>query len=247
MAEGFDGYLFAPAASAPGCSTWKQFLVPTGKPVVSLDLPMCGDADYTSGLAATVTMQSQAYFDAHLENAFASCNGPCKAAAIGGFVGSDLFNFWEAAIKKAADKHKNVSVVVDQPGNFDPATALRVMQDGLRAHPDIQLAVSPWDDETRGIAQAIDNAGKKAGTDVRIYSIGATKDGVERVKQGTFTEVTVLLPWEETYYAAVALVMALEGHPVNAYINEADLPRVTDGPGTVFVTKANADKFMPNY
>ena len=247
VAEGFDGYLFAPAASAPGCSTWKQFLVPTGKPVVSLDLPMCGDADYTAGLAATVTMQSQSYFDAHLENAFASCSGPCKSAAIGGFVGSDLFNFWEAAIKKAADKHKNVTVVVDQPGNFDPATALRVMQDGLRAHPDIQVAVSPWDDETRGIAQAIDNAGKKAGTDVRIYSIGATKDGVEKVKQGTYTGVTVLLPWEESYYAAVALVMALEGHPVNGYVNEADLPRVTDGPGTVFITKANADKFSPNY
>ena len=53
VAEGFDGYLFAPAASAPGCSTWKQFLAPTGKPVVSLDLPMCGDANYTAGLAAT--------------------------------------------------------------------------------------------------------------------------------------------------------------------------------------------------
>lgn len=247
VSEGFDAYLFAPAASAPACSTWKQFLVPTGKPVVSLDLPMCGDADYTKGLAATVTMQTQAYFDAHIENAFSSCSGPCNVAAIGGFVGSDLFNFWETAIKKASEKHKNVTVVVDQPGNFDPATALRVMQDGLRAHPDIQVAVSPWDDETRGIAQAVDNSGKKAGTDVRIYSIGASKDGVEKVKQGTFTEVSVLLPWEEAYYAAVAAVMALEGHPLNAYINEADLPRVTDGPGTVFITKANASKFTPNY
>jgi galactofuranose transport system substrate-binding protein len=247
VAEGFDGYLFAPAASAPGCSTWKQFLVPTGKPVVTMDLPMCGDTDYTSGLAATVTMQRQPFFDAYIDNAFSSCTGPCKAAAIGGFVGSDLFNFWEAAIKAAVAKHPNVSVVVDQPGNFDPATALRVMQDGLRAHPDIQLAVSPWDDETRGIAQAVDNSGKKSGTDVRIYSLGATKDGVERVKQGVYNGVTVLLPWEESYYAAVALIMALEGHLVNAYVNEADLPRVTDGPGTVFITKDNAGKFSPNY
>jgi hypothetical protein len=57
----------------------------------------------------------------------------------------------------------------------------------------------------------------------------------------------VLLPWEESYYAAVALIMALEGRPVNGYVNEADLPRVTDGPGTVFITRANADKFSPNY
>jgi ABC-type sugar transport system substrate-binding protein len=247
VAEGFDAFLFAPAASAPGCNTWKQYLVPTGKPVVSLDLPMCGDANYTKGLAGTVTMQSQAYFDAHIDHAFASCAEPCKVAAIGGFVGSDLFNFWEKAIKKGAEKYKNVSVLVDQPGNFDPGTALRVMQDGLRANPDIAVAVSPWDDETRGISQAIDNSGKKSGSDVRVYSIGASKDGVDRVQKGSFTETSVLLPWEEAYYASVAAIMALEGHPVNAYINEADLPRVANGPGTVFITKDNASKFTPNY
>lgn len=247
VAEGFDAYLFAPAASAPGCSIWKQFLRPTGKPVVTVDLPMCGNADYTPGLAGTVTMQRQAYFDAHVDNAFASCSGPCEAGAVGGFVGSDLFNFWETAIKRAAAKHPNVKVVLDQPGNFDPATALRVAQDGLRAHPHIQVMVSSWDDMTRGIAQAVSNAGEKPGSDVRIYSIGASKDGVARVEQGSFTEVSVLLPWEESYYGAIAVLMALEGHPVNAYINEAEMPRVTDGPGTVFITKANAAKFSPNY
>jgi ribose transport system substrate-binding protein len=246
-AESFDAYLFAPAASAPGCSMWKQYLAPTHKPVVTLDLPMCGNADYTPGLAGTVTMQRQAYFDAHVNNAFASCKTSCDAAAIGGFVGSDLFNFWETAIKRAAAKYPNVHVVLDQPGNFDPATALRVMQDGLRAHPDIQIVVSPWDDMTRGIVQAIKNSGKVPGKDVRIYSIGATKNGIGAVRDGTFAEDTILLPWQESYYAGVAAVMALEGHPVNGYINEAELPAVVDGPGTIFITKENAAKFSPNY
>ena len=44
-AEKFDGYILAPTAAAPACSMWKQFLVPTGAPVVTVDLPMCGDAD----------------------------------------------------------------------------------------------------------------------------------------------------------------------------------------------------------
>jgi ABC-type sugar transport system substrate-binding protein len=247
VAEGFDAYLFAPTASAPACSMWKRYLVPTGKPVVTLDLPMCGDANYTSGLAATVSMQRQVYFDAHVNNAFASCKEPCEAAAIGGFVGSDLFNFWETAIKRAAVKYPNVKVVLDQPGNFDPATALRVMQDGLRAHPKIKIVLSPWDDMTRGIAQAIHNNGEQPGKDVRIYSLGATKDGIKKVEDGIYTEVTVLLPWEESYYAGVAAVMALEGHAPNGYINEAELPRVADGPGTIFITKANVAKFKPNY
>ena len=60
ITEGFDGYLFAPTAAAPACSMWKRHLEPLDEPTVSLDLPMCDDADYSEGLAATVTMQRQA-------------------------------------------------------------------------------------------------------------------------------------------------------------------------------------------
>jgi len=247
VTEGFDGFLFAPTAAAPSCTMWKRHLVPTGKPVVSLDLPMCNDADYSAGLVGTVTMQRQAYYDAHVMNAFASCSGPCKAAAVGGFVGSDLFGFWEKAIQNGLAKYPNVDMVSDQPANFDPRVALQKIQDALLAHPDITVVVSSWDDMSRGVEQAIESAGKKPGTDVRIYSIGANKDGVAKVKAGIYNESTVLLPWEESYYAAVALIAALEGEPINGYVNEAHLPRVMDGPGTILITKENADQFEPNY
>jgi galactofuranose transport system substrate-binding protein len=245
--EKFDGYILAPTAAAPACAMWKQFLAPTNSPVVSLDLPMCGDADYTSGLAGTVTMQRQAFFNAMVDRAFASCKGPCKLAAVGGFVGSDLFNLWENAIKAASAKYPNVTVVTDQPGNFDPRVTLRIVQDTLRAHPDLSVVITPWDDMTRGAEQAITAAGKKPGVDVRIYSIGGTKDAVARIKEGAYNETATLLPWEESYYGAVALLMALSGKPVNGYIDESLLPAITDGPGTVFVTQENADKLKPNY
>ena len=68
------------------------------------------------------------------------------------------------------------------------------------------------------------------------------------MKAGTYNETTVLLPWEESYYAAVALIAALEGEPINGYINEADLPAVADGPGTIIITKENADTMTePKY
>lgn len=247
VAEKFDGYILAPTAAAAACAMWKQFLVPTGAPVVTVDLPMCGDADYTAGLAGTVTMQRQAFFNAMVDRAFASCRGACKLAAVGGFVGSDLFNLWENAIKIAGAKYSKVRIVADQPGNYDPRVTLRIVQDALRAHPDLALVISPWDDMTRGAEQAITSVGKKPGSDVRIYSIGGTKDAVTRVKEGSYNETAVLLPWEEAYYGAIALVMAIEGKPLNAYVDEALLPAVTEGPGTVFITKENADKFKPNY
>ncbi len=167
VTEGFDGYLFGPAAAQPGCGLYNRLLKPTGKPVVSIDIAMCGDPDYTPGLAATLTMQGPAHFNEAIDTAFASCTGTCSVAAVGGFVGSDLFTYWENAIKAGAKKYPNVKVVVDEPANFDPRIALTKIQSALLAHPDISIIISSWDDMSRGVEQAIIAAGKTPGKDVK--------------------------------------------------------------------------------
>jgi ribose transport system substrate-binding protein len=247
VTEGFDGYLFGPAAAQPGCGLYNRLLKPTGKPVVSIDIAMCGDPDYTPGLAATLTMQGPYHFDDMLDHAFATCKGSCKVAAVGGFVGSDLFTYWENAIKKAAAKHPNVKVVVDEPANFDPRIALKKIQDALLAHPDINIVISSWDDMSRGVEQAVIAAGKTPGKDVAIFSGGATKVGVDKVKSGKWASTMAYLPYQEAYYGAAALIMALEGKPINAHIDEALLPEIVTTTGTVFISKDNADKYTPVY
>lgn len=247
VAEDFDGYLFGPAAAQPGCGLWNRLLKPTGKPVVLIDIAMCGDPDYTPGLAATVTMQGPMHFDAMLDKAFSSCEGTCKVAAVGGYVGSDLFGYWEGAIDKAAAKYPNVEVVVDEPSDFDPRIALRKIQDALLAHPDITMIISSWDDMTRGVEQAVIAAGLEPAKDVKIFSGGGTKLGVSKVKEGKWEFTMAYLPYQEAYYGAVALMMALEGKAINAHIDEALLPEITETTGTVFITKDNADKYHPNF
>jgi galactofuranose transport system substrate-binding protein len=247
VTEGFDGYLFGPAAAQPGCGLYNRLLKPTGKPVVSIDIAMCGDPDYTQGLAATLTMQGPKHFDEFIDSAFASCKGNCSVAAVGGFVGSDLFTYWENAIKKAAAKYPNVKVVVDEPANFDPRIALTKIQSALLAHPDINIIISSWDDMSRGVEQAVVAAGKVPGKDVQIFSGGGTKVGIGKVRAGTWAQTTAYLPYQEAYYGAAALMMALEGKPINAYIDEALLPEIIDTTGTIFMTKDNANKYEPVY
>ena len=247
VTEGFDGYLFGPAAAQPGCGLYNRLLKPTGKPIVSIDIAMCGDPDYTPGLAATLTMQGPAHFNESIDTAFASCSGNCSVAAVGGFVGSDLFTYWENAIKTAAKKYPNVKVVVDEPANFDPRIALTKIQSALLAHPDISIIISSWDDMSRGVEQAVIAAGKTPGKDVKIFSGGATKVGVAKVKAGIWAQTTAYLPYQEAYYGSVALMMALEGKPINAYIDEALLPEIVNTTGTIFITKANVDKYVPVY
>ncbi|WP_382308675.1 sugar ABC transporter substrate-binding protein [Herbiconiux sp. UC225_62] len=245
--RGFDGYVFSPVADSPGCADF-DLLKATGKPVVNINSPMCGNPDYTEDTAGFVAMQTESYFLEHLENAFASCDEPCKAVAVGGFVGSDLFTRWENAIQQASAEYPNVTVVSDQPGSFDPATALTVVQDALSSNPDVDLVVSSWDDMTRGVEQAIVAAGKTPGTDVRIYSVGGTKDGVAKVAEGTWTETTVLLPYEESYYGVVQLAKAIDtGESTPGFTYLAESPVVTDGPGDIFITADNASEFTPEY
>ena len=245
--RGFDGYVFSPVASTSGCADWKQ-LQATGKPVATINSPMCGNADYTPDTVGFVGMQTETFFQQHAENAFKSCESTCEVVAVGGYVGSDLFTRWQDAIAAAQQKYPNVDVVVNQPGSFDPKTALGVVQDALAAHPDVSIVLSSWDDMTRGVEQAVTAAGKTPGRDVRIYSVGGTKDGVAAVTDGRWTETSVLLPYEESGYGIVQLARTLktgESTPGFAYLAQA--PAVVDGPGSIFVTADNAAQFSPEY
>lgn len=247
VTENFDGYIFGPLAAAPSCALWKSTLVPTGKPVATVTVPMCGDADYTPGLAGTITMQGAVHYQQLVDHAFASCTGKCEVAAIGGFVGSDLQNYWEAAIKIASEKYPNAQVVVQEAANFDPRIAFQKTQDALTAHPDITVIVSNWDDMTRGIEQGVNTAGKKAGTDVRIYSAGANKDTVEKIKAGSINASIALLPYEEGYYATIMVLMAMLDKGINGYVDEADLPEIVSTTGTNLITSENAASYAAKY
>jgi ABC-type sugar transport system substrate-binding protein len=245
--RGFDGYVLSPVASSTGCANLK-LLQATGKPTATINSPMCGNPDYTADTVGFVGMQTESFFQEHAENAFKSCESDCQVVAVGGFVGSDLFTRWENAIAAAAKKYPKVTVVADQPGNFDPKTALSVVQDALAAHPGVTVVLSSWDDMTRGVDQAVAAAGKKPGQDVRIYSVGGTKGGIASVKAGTWTETSVLLPYEESSYGVVQLARKLKtGQDTPGFTYLAEAPVVVNGPGSIFITSDNANKFTPEY
>jgi ABC-type sugar transport system substrate-binding protein len=206
---------------------------------------MCGDTDYTPGLAATFTQQGEVHYQELVDHAFASCATECKVLAVGGFVGSQLQNYWEAAVQRGAAKYPNAKVVVTETANFDPRLAYKKTEDALVAHPDIKVVVSNWDDMSRGIEQAIAAVGKKPGEDIRIYSAGANMGSVKKLKEGTMNASLALLPYDEGYYSTVALLMAMEDKPIKGYVDESWLPQVMDSTKTPLITPANVDQWKP--
>jgi hypothetical protein len=71
---------------------------------------------------------------------------------------------------------------------------------------------------------------------------------VAKVKAGTWSETSVLLPVEESSYGIVQLARAMAtGKSTPGFTYLAQAPAVVSGPGSIFVTSANADKFSPEY
>lgn len=241
----FDGYVLSPVADSVGCANF-ELIRSTGKPVVNINSPMCGNADFTEGTVGFVAAQTETYYLEHVRNAFSSCEGDCKAVMVGGFVGSDLYGRWSRAIDRAAIEFPNVQIVANQPGDYDAATALRVVQDALTSNPDLSVVVTAWDEMTNGVQQAVEAAGLEPGSDVRIFSIGGTKDGVDRVAAGKWTGTTILLPYEESYYGFVQLARAMAtGEATVGFTFLGEAPAVLDGPGTIFVSSDNAARYSP--
>jgi ABC-type sugar transport system substrate-binding protein len=245
--EGYDGYVFSPVTDASGCANL-ELLQATGKPVATINSPMCGNADYTEGTVGFVGIQTTDYFQDFFDNAFGSCADSCTVVAVGGALGSDLYGRWHDALVAAAAEHPEVRIANDQPAGFDPTAALAVVQDSLRADPGIDLVVSANDDMTVGAVQAIVDAGLVPGRDVHVHSVGGSAAAVAEVATGRWDGTAVLLPYDESYFGVTQLMRKLstgEDTPGFAYLAEA--PAVVDGPGSVFLTSANVARFEPQW
>jgi galactofuranose transport system substrate-binding protein len=151
------------------------------------------------------------------------------------------------AIDKGLKKFPNVQIVSRREAKFDPRLARQITQDALQAHPDLNFVVCHDDNMSLGVASAIKAAGLVPGKDVKIYSMGGNAHGVQGVKDGIFEWTAAEDPQAEAYYGAIALVMALEGKPLNGYVNLEDLPWLVDGTDTIFITKENMSKFTPHW
>jgi galactofuranose transport system substrate-binding protein len=86
--------------------------------------------------------------------------------------------------KKIMDTHPEWKLVVSQTGNFERAKGKEVMAAFLQSHPEINALFAQNDDMGLGAIQAIEAAGKKPGTDIKIVTIDAIKDGFTAMAAG---------------------------------------------------------------
>jgi simple sugar transport system substrate-binding protein len=80
--------------------------------------------------------------------------------------------------------HPEWKIVVTQSGDFTRAGGKQVMQAFLQSHPEINALFAQNDDMGIGAIQSIEAAGKKPGTDIKIVTVDAIKDGFTAMAAG---------------------------------------------------------------
>jgi ABC-type sugar transport system substrate-binding protein len=87
-----------------------------------------------------------------------------------------------------------IKIVASQTGDFTRDGGKKVMEAFLKSQKDIDVVFAHNDDEGLGALEAIEAAGKKPGTDIKVVTIDAVKDGMTALSEGKINYIVECNP-----------------------------------------------------
>src|SRR3954465_901108 len=168
------------------------------------------------------------------------CNG--NVVEIQGLAGisvtTDRSKGFRDELKKKCP-NGGVKIVASQPGDFNPDTGLKVMENILNAQKKIDAVYTHDDDMAQGVVQAIRNAGRDK--EMFLTGGGGSQDAMKQIKAGGLYRATFLYnPNMAASAVTMARLIALgQGFPE---LTPPEVPRQLIVPAAV-VTKDNVAKY----
>ncbi|WUC05049.1 substrate-binding domain-containing protein [Nocardia sp. NBC_00565] len=107
--------------------------------------------------------------------------------------------------------YPGITVVAEQPADFDRTKGLDVMTNLLQAHPDVNGVFAENDEMALGAIKAL---GAKAGTAVQVVGFDGTPDGLQAVESGTMFASVAQQPKELGRIAVRNALLAAQGKQV---------------------------------
>lgn len=110
----------------------------------------------------------------------------CNIAELQGTTGAAPANDRAKGFREALQGHPEMKIILSQTGDFTRAKGKDVMEAFLKSPQggQIQAVYAHNDDMALGAIQAIEEAGKKAGQDIKVVSIDAVKGAFEAMVAG---------------------------------------------------------------
>ncbi|XTZ14213.1 ABC transporter substrate-binding protein [Micromonospora echinospora] len=123
-----------------------------------------------------------------------TATGPVNIVELQGTTGSAPANDRKEGFAAAIAANPNLKIVASQSGDFKRADGKQVMEQFLKANPDIDVLFAHNDDMGLGALEAITAAGKMPGKDITIITIDAVKDGMQALADGKFNFIAECSP-----------------------------------------------------
>ncbi|HEY5976726.1 MAG TPA: substrate-binding domain-containing protein [Solirubrobacterales bacterium] len=209
-----------------------------GIPVVNIDRL------FTQPDAATATILGDNYQIGVLAAEYISEQLKCKGNVVeiqglaGISVTSERTEGFEDQLKEECPDG-GIKIVASQPGDFNPDTGLKVMENILQSEDQIDAVYTHDDDMAQGVAQAIRNSGRE--DEMFLTGVGGSADAMAQIEEGGFYKATFLYnPNMAASAVTMARMIALgEGFPE---LVPPTVPRQIIVPAAV-VTKENVDEY----
>jgi ABC-type sugar transport system substrate-binding protein len=120
-----------------------------------------------------------------LEDHYKNDPGPINIAELQGTVGSAPANDRRAGLLEVIKNDPKFKIIASQSGDFTLAGGKQVMEAFIKTYgKKINVVYAHNDDMALGAIQAMEEAGIKPGTDVKVVSFDATKGGFEAMVAG---------------------------------------------------------------
>ncbi|MET9697253.1 ABC transporter substrate-binding protein [Streptomyces sp. NPDC006529] len=129
-----------------------------------------------------------------LTGAYANQQGPVNIVELQGTTGSAPANDRKAGFADAIRADGKFKIVASQTGDFTRAKGKEVMQAFLKSQKDIDVLYAHNDDMALGAIQAIEESGKKPGTDIKVISVDGVKDAFVAMTEGKINVVVECNP-----------------------------------------------------
>ncbi|UGS38304.1 sugar ABC transporter substrate-binding protein [Capillimicrobium parvum] len=239
-----DGMVLFAADPNAECNTVKR--IAKTLPVVVTNFPLCGDDGYTEGTVSESSSQSYPFYKQYVDWAFGELakKGGGKVAVLSGPSTFGHYQQLKRASEEGAKKYPNVKVVQNIAAPWTIEAGLKQAQTVLQTHPDVDMLLSSYDQNTVGAIKALQSAGKKPG-EITIFDLGGDERTFPLLKEGWIQGIQYLQPVEEVGQGLELLVGHLDGQEVPTFNN---LGAGKGLPGnTVQITEANVDQFKPEF
>ncbi|MFB9363679.1 ABC transporter substrate-binding protein [Actinoplanes nipponensis] len=119
---------------------------------------------------------------------------PVNIVELQGTPGAAPANDRKAGFAEVIKADPKFKIVASQTGQFTRTDGKEVMEAFLKSQPKIDVLYAHNDDMGLGAIEAIEAAGKKPGTDIKIITVDAVKDGMTALAAGKINYIVECSP-----------------------------------------------------